>query len=111
MAFPLGLILVGLFLYADKGYPHGVKAFAGEVEEVCGLDGRDCALVEVYEEDTSGLDNPLWVTLLRRTEGLVFFGSIALIIFGLVQGESTLRWWRRTRRKQADVICDQQDDL
>ena len=94
VAFPVGLILFGLLIYANEGFPHGSKVFTGEFEEMCQYEGRDCALVEVYEVDTSGLDNPWWVTVLRRIEVFVFFGGPALVIFGLVQGVSTLRWWR-----------------
>lgn len=64
VAFPMVLLSIVVLIYSDNGYPHGPEVFAG-YDERCDGEGK-CNQVAVYTEDTTGLNNPTWVTFLRE---------------------------------------------
>lgn len=74
---PVAVLIVCTLVYAEVGFPHGPKVFVGYYE-VCDDRGK-CGQVEGYIEDTSGIDNPLWVDLFREQSGAIWFTAIVLV--------------------------------
>jgi hypothetical protein len=73
----IAIALVVTFCFAEWGFPHGPKVFTGELREVCQGDRRErCIEMPVYKEDTSNLDNPKWVGLIRSAGLLVLLPGI-----------------------------------
>ena len=73
-------VLIGsVMFYEANVYPHGPRYFTGHYEERCSDDGtRGCRNVPVYKEDTSQLNNPAWVTLVRNIGALFRIASLGI---------------------------------
>lgn len=82
-------LLGGVYLYTDNAYPHGPIVFTGEWRQESG---------PVYREDTSRLDNPAWVTAVRKWRLLLAGPSIILGIIALSQGGALRAAWDQTGR-------------
>jgi hypothetical protein len=87
------LFLIGLTVHVESSYPDGPRVFTGEYDFVCsGPDGEGpCAEVPVFREDTSNLNYPLWVTLVK---GPGYLAIYALVITAMYQASKIWASWK-----------------
>lgn len=93
----LSLVLASLsgaaYLYAENAFPHGPKVFVGT--DVQCMDRGPCREVPLFVEDTSQLDNPGWVGVVRDWGWLP---PIVLVVTGVFKALAVWEWWVPRRR-------------
>lgn len=81
VGLPLVVLSIAVVAYAEYAFPHGPEVFVG-YEELCDGEGK-CNEVEVFVEDTSGLNNPIWVNELRDwSRGVWLVAILAIVVVG-----------------------------
>ena len=89
-----GAILIGnLWLYEKTTYPHGPKYFPGEWDLGEG-ERTGGGWVPVYEEDTSRLNNHIWVTFIRNISMLPLIATLGFCITALLHGNQLIEHCR-----------------
>jgi hypothetical protein len=99
----LAIAFLGVFGYAQCGFPHGPMVDTGETEEVCDLNDRRCEEVRVYEENTSDLENPVWVGFIRSVGLLVLAAGIIFGVVAIAQSNKMLDRLKSLRKDQVET--------
>ena len=95
VGLPLVVLSIAVVAYAEYAFPHGPEVFVG-YEELCDGEGK-CNEVEVFVEDTSGLNNPIWVNELRDwSRGVWLVAILAIVVVGW-QAWGVWKWWKPRR--------------
>ena len=90
------LILIGgIWLYEAKTYPYGPYYFTEEWGLAEGE--HSSGMVPTYEEDTSRLDNPTWVTFSCNIN-FYLFATLGMGIAALVHGNKLVEHCRLRRK-------------
>ncbi|MQF68138.1 hypothetical protein FIM05_01505 [SAR202 cluster bacterium AD-802-K11_MRT_200m] len=105
------ILLPSLYFYANNSYPHALKVYTGEWREECYGDINErCGDVPVYILDSTGIDNPGWVSFFHKDGIIEVIIVVNLLLFVRIGWDMAAveKWWVNAKKlEKVNIILGQ----